>query len=278
MLSVGTQLLEERRLALAVKLGKLEESLGELEELRMRNAAMAGELAETSAQARAAGAAREERNALEEKVRDLEERLAMLSDLSDGGLTGLAASASIGLGAPANGGGVEGMGLSRLQSDVRKLQQQNAELKRVISEQKAELDSMRAKSAQSTLAPGAAGGSGTLGSSAAAAGGGGAFGSRVGGGRAGGIMASKDKDSRAVEELRRKTVALEGELQKKAEALALAEKRLKEVLRRPGSPKIPAPMQNVSITTCRLQDPLWVDPFRIMATVLPHCRARSSSG
>jgi len=130
------QVVEERRLALAARLGEVEESQ---EELRTAHA-MAGELAETAAQAQAAGESLDAQRALQERVSDLEERLAMLSDLHPPGAE--RSREGKGPGTPGSGAAADARERSGGWREWR-TPQQNAELKRVVSEQKSEMDAIR---------------------------------------------------------------------------------------------------------------------------------------
>jgi len=225
VLGAWLQLLEERRLTLAMKLGKLEESMEELEDLRMRCAGLEGELAQMSN--RAADSWRRRRGQKPPRGESARSRGAprrCSAGLGRGAVRGRSDEGHGGYGGGRwgreRGGGGGSMVTGKMEEEVRSFVSRTAELKRVVSEQKSELDSIRAR-------PGTAG----------AAPMGGAFGGRMGNGRlGGGIMSARATGAdKAAEELRRRTVALEGELLKKVELLAAAERRSRTWSRKRGS-------------------------------------------
>ncbi|CAI5519182.1 unnamed protein product [Closterium sp. Naga37s-1] len=250
------QVLEERRLALAMKLARIEESMEELEDLRARSASVEGEMGHLAKQAEQVPGLMEEREKLQGRVRELEGRAAEL-EARVGEMEAAAAAAA----AVAGGGESEGDGdaaaaaakaaaaeatvaaeaaaaaaaakAEALVEEVRQLKQQNAELKRALTEGSSIGGAGGGGMEPSPQGKGSrslGGGAGGLGGMGGGGGAGGAFAR----GRMGGIMASRGGGGEAalekqVEELRRRTVALEGEVGRKAEALAAAERRLLEL-------------------------------------------------
>ncbi|CAI5946746.1 unnamed protein product [Closterium sp. NIES-64] len=250
------QVLEERRLALAMKLARIEESMEELEDLRARSASVEGEMGHLAKQAEQVPGLMEEREKLQGRVRELEGQAAEL-EARVGEMEAAAAAAA----AVAGGGESEGDGdaaaaaataaaaeatvaaeaaaaaaaakAEALVEEVRQLKQQNAELKRALTEGSSSGGAGGGGMEPSPQGKGSrslGGGAGGLGGMGGGGGAGGAFAR----GRMGGIMASRGGGGEAalekqVEELRRRTVALEGEVGRKAEALAAAERRLLEL-------------------------------------------------
>ncbi|CAI5472690.1 unnamed protein product [Closterium sp. Yama58-4] len=250
------QVLEERRLALAMKLARIEESMEELEDLRARSASVEGEMGHLAKQAEQVPGLLEEREKLQGRVRELEGRAAEL-EARVGEMQAAAAAAVAAGGGESEGDGGAGAAAAAataaaaeatvaaeaaaaaasakaeaLVEEVRQLKQQNAELKRALTD-----GSSSGGGAGGGMEPSPQGkGSRSLGAGAGGMGGmgGGGAGGAFARGRMGGIMALRGGGGEAalerqVEELRRRTVALEGEVGRKAEALAAAERRLLEL-------------------------------------------------
>lgn len=198
--------LEEQKISLAARLNEAELSLAAVEEMRLRNALLEGERETLAARAEEGERLREENATLTKQFVQLQSKLD--SVLSGGDQKKTEKSEHITARAAAV-----------IVEEAAQLRMRNTELKRKVAVQRTELDALKGELGQQGLTRNSP--SGGLVNSPVAIG-------RVGG-KIGGMMSPKEKDAnKQVEELRRKMVALEGELQRKAEALAFAEKRLGE--------------------------------------------------
>eukprot|EP00897_Mesotaenium_endlicherianum_P009918 jgi/Mesen1/8955/ME000056S08365 len=189
------QVAEEQRVSLAARVAKAEQALAGVDDLRLKHAALEGEREELSARAEDAERLREDNSMLMQQFMQLQQRLDEELSKEDRKDKSRAAEQ------------LASRAAAVLAEEAASLKMQTSELKRRVAEQHSEMEAQKAEIARLLAASG-----GPTRKEKA------------------GIMSPRGgfENSRQVEELRRKLVALEVELQRKSDALVRSEKKLRE--------------------------------------------------